>query len=309
MKQGHGGSQKVRQGGATSWKELQRRRARGSRTRTSRKRRLQWIFRSLFFLSLSGLILAGVLIIAYTGKVASSSSLVTEEVEGPGPLTVELETDGVLTEGWLRETFPDLIHQSARRFDVHAARDLVEGHGQVVDARVSVRLPGHLRVKLREREPVLRVRVKNAAGKGELWLLSRDGHFYRGAGYPPDTLRRLPGLTGLKLQASGEGYRPVPFFGEVARLLDLAREGVPSMYRHWRLVDLRDWHPMSPHRSSLIRVRSGHVREIVFSPEDAAEQIERLRLILEHTQREQMGLPRFIDLSFEKEGVVRYEAR
>lgn len=268
---------------------------------------MQWVFRSLFFLSLSGLILAGVLVIAYTSQVRSSLAVEEEEPRST-PLTVELETDGVLTEGWLGETFPELLHQPARQFDVHAARDLVEGHGQVVDARVSLRLPGHLRVELTEREPVLRVRVKNAEGDGELWLLSRDGHFYRGAGYPRDTLRRLPGLTGLKLQASGDGYRAVPFFGEVARLLDLARERVPSMYRHWRLVDLRDWHPMSPHRSSLIRVRSGHVREIVFSPLEAAEQMERLRLILEHTQREQMGLPRFIDLSFEEEGVVRYEA-
>lgn len=255
---------------------------------------------------MSGLILAGILGIIYFGQAVSGPEQEERAAEAQ-ELEVDLETDGVLTASWLRETFPDLVYHDPRNYDVKAARDQLESHGQVLDARVSLRLPRHLRVELSEREPVLRVRVRSGDASGELWLLGRDGHFYQGADYPPDTLRRLPGLAGLRLRAGADGYRPVAFFDEVARLLDLARERVPSMFRHWRLVDLRDWHPLSPHRSSLIRVHSGHVREIIFSPENPERQMERLRSILHHTQREQMGLPRFIDLSFDEEGVVRYE--
>jgi hypothetical protein len=88
--------------------------------------------------------------------------------------------------------------------------------------------------------------------------------------------------------------------------LEYTKVKLPSVYRHWKVVDLSDWDPEQDYRPSLVRIRSAHIEEIVFSTDSIEEQVTRLAGILEHTQRYQMGQPKFIDLSYGEEAVIRY---
>jgi len=82
---------------------------------------------------------------------------------------------------------------------------------------------------------------------------------------------------------------------------------LPAVYRHWRVIDLRDWDPRRDYRPSLVRVKSAQIEEIVFATDGIGEQLRRLGEILEHSQRYQMGQPTHIDLSYSGEAVIRYD--
>ena len=90
-------------------------------------------------------------------------------------------------------------------------------------------------------------------------------------------------------------------------LLDRAKEELPAVYRHWRVVDLGEWNPELDYRPSLVHISSTHIEEITFSTTGIDEQLYRLAEILQRIQRYQLGQPKLIDLSFREEAVIRYK--
>jgi hypothetical protein len=148
--------------------------------------------------------------------------------------------------------------------------------------------------------------VQGDSGQPRTLLVARDGTIYDGALYPVETLRRLPGVTGLRVRKEGDAYAPIPGLEPVAQLLDIAQAQLPALYRHWRVVDLGDWNPDIEYRPSLVKISSSHIDEIVFSTVGIEEQIKRLAGILQHIQRQQLKQPKSIDLSFGEEAVIRY---
>jgi hypothetical protein len=288
----------------SSWRDIQQGAGRGGPkpSRISRQRKLVLLLRSGFVLFMLVAVVSGVLAIRYFSQLSTGRPVPAAAPAGE----LVFQSDGVLSEAWFREKFGGFLLTEVRQVDVGQLKLLLEQEGQVASASVGVRLPRQLVIGIREREPILRVRVRDARNRPQVLLLARDGTLYRGSGYPQETLRRLPGAAGLKLRREGEHYAPIEGIQPVASLLDLAKERLPLIYRHWRVVDLSDWDPSQTFRTSLVRVRSSHIEELVFAGEGLEEQIQQLAGILEHTQRYQMGLPRFIDLSFKDEVVIRY---
>jgi len=287
-----------------SWRDLQKKhRSTKTTTKVARKRRLVMVLRGAFALFILIAIVAGIFGIRYFRQVGAKPPL-------PEPVSVEVEVDfqsnGVLTKEWLETRLGKTLDDDIRGIDVQSVKDQLESEGQVETVMVKVSLPSRLVISLEEREPILRLRVRNSEGIGETLLLARDGILYQGFGYPDETLRRLPGVTGLKLRKSGDGYEQLEGLGSVAYLLDCAKAAIPSVYRHWQVIDLGDWNPELNYRPSLVRIKSSHIEELVFATDGVEDQMERLAGILEHLQRNQMQLPVFIDLSFGSEAVIRY---
>lgn len=287
-----------------SWRDIQQANRRKKSTKAARRRRLLITLRVGMGLLLLAAIGAGILGIHYFSSLTGREE---PSLSAHAMAEVRFQSDGVLTGEWFRERFGEFLRTDVREIDVAALKDRLEEAGQVATASVTVRLPSLLKVRVTERVPILRARVRGRNGRPELLLLARDGTLYGGAGYPEDTLRRLPGVAGLKIHRTGSGFAPVEGIESVAHLLEHAKRTLPSVYRHWRLVDLSDWNPEAPYRPSLVRIRSSHIQELVFSTEDIESQIERLAGILEHTQRYQMGQPVFIDLSYGEEAIIRYD--
>ena len=286
-----------------SWRKIQQGRQRGSTTRTARKRRLLILFRTSLLVLLLITIVAGIVVLRYFGEIVEDASPQVAEQS----LDLEFSSDGVLTEEWFRNRFGGMLYTDIRQIDVGDLKQRLESFGQVAAAAVAVTLPSQLRVELQERVPILRVRLKDADGTAMVLLIARDGTLFDGANYPSETMRRLPGVAGLRLRRGEDGYLPVDGLGQVAELLDLAKSRLPALYRHWRVIDLGDWNPELEYRPSLVRVRSSHIEEIVFSTYGIEDQIARLGGILEHIQRYQLGQPKLIDLSFSEEAVIRYK--
>lgn len=286
-----------------TWRGIQQRNPRKSTGKVVQQRRLQFLLRALLLMLVVMLILAGVFAVRYFSRqlLAEAPVVMAEDA-----YELVFTTDGVLLPDWFRTEYRGWAQRDLREIDVRALKLALEAHGQVASALVKVELPSRLLIDLKERIPLLRVRVRGMDGGSEVYLIGRDGSVYEGAAYPYETLRALPGVAGLKLRRFEGGFLPIEGVDEIAALLETAKDQLPAVYRHWRLVDLSDWTPDAPYRTSLIRIRSTHIREIVFGSGDFSGQIRRLATILESTQRQQIGQPVLIDLSYPEEAVIRY---
>lgn len=286
----------------TSWRNIQQGNRRGKKTtKVARDRHLKLIFKlSLTFLMIIGTV-AGIAYIYYLLKTneKTPAPLVAESVQ------LNFDSDGVLTGKWFRDKYPKILRTDVRSIDVGKLKNDLERLGQVSAAAVAVSLPSTLTVDLLEKEPILRVRIRDAGGNPLTLLVARDGTIYEGALYPLETLRNLPGVMGLRIQKDGDGYRPISGLEDVAALLDIAKARIPAVYRHWRVVDLSDWNPDETYRPSLVKVQSSGIEEIVFSTTGIDVQIEQLSGILQRIQRYQQPLPKSIDLSYGDKAVIR----
>lgn len=286
----------------TSWRNIQQgnRRTRKT-TKVARDRHLKFLFKASVTVLLIIGTLAGMAYIYYMLKNNSESpaALAAESVR------LNFDSDGVLTANWFRDNYPKTLRTDVRELDVSELKQSLELRGQVSAAAVAVSLPSTLTVDLLEKEPILRVRIRDAQGNPLTLLVARDGTIYKGALYPPETLRNLPGVMGLRIQKDGNGYAPITGLEDVATLLDVAKARIPAVYRHWRVVDLSDWNPDESYRPSLVKVQSSGIEEIVFSTTGIDTQIEQLSGILQHVQRYQQPLPKSIDLSYGDKAVIR----
>lgn len=288
---------------AASWRTIKQGSRRAVNTQALQHRRLKFLLRLLVVLFAVLAILAGLFSLRYFGeKLQKVTILDPTQPE----LELDFRTDGVLQPSWFMEAFAEWVQRDVRDVDVRALKDELERYGQVADALVKVELPSSLVVEIEERIPLLRVRARGESGRAQMYLIARDGTLYGGEGYPVETLRALPGVAGLKLRRLQGDFVPIEGIEQIADLLESAKDQLPAVFRHWRLLDLSDWDPTAPYRTSLIRVRSTHVQEIIFGTADFEGQIKRLATILESIQRQQIGQPAFIDLSYPEEAVIRY---
>ncbi len=288
----------------SSWRHLQKKQNRGKvTTKVARKRRLVILLRAALTLLLVIAIAAGLVAVRFfAGEIKKEPVQVAF-----GNTDLEFSSDGVLTRHWFSGSFPDIMATDIRDINVQDLTERLEAKGQVSKAQVTVQLPSVLIVKLKERQPILRMRLRDSSGSPITLLVARDGHIYQGSNYPKDTLAHLPGVTGLRVKQDSNGYLPITGLEPVAHLLDLAREKLPAVFAHWRLIDLTDWNPDVDYRPSLLKVTSAHIDEIIFSTNGLEEQISQLGGILERLDRYQMGQPKSIDLSFGDEAVIRWE--
>jgi len=288
-----------------TWKDIQKNSKRTGSTRAARKRKMTLFVRfSIAALMTTGLA-AGVLGMRYwqeskSEKISLSSQIVSTKS------FLEFETNGVLTANWARSYFAEFLKQDVRNLDLDSVKLHAEGFKQIKSAAIEIQLPHTLVVHLKERDPVLRTRVRNPDGKSEVLLIARDGAVYNGLNYPKETVKRLPGAMGLTLRKSGEQWLPVAGMPAVAEFLDEASQAVPSLYRQWRMVDLSQWTSEQNLNSDLIRVSTGESKQIIFSMNGFQKQLTRLAQIVNHSHRYRMGFPHKIDLSFGEEAVTNF---
>lgn len=221
---------------------------------------------------------------------------------------VEFETDGVLTREWFLQTYRQPLENPLLHLDLQAIQTALLANGQIITAELSVALPDRLKVKLRERQPVLRVRLLSPAdGKPTDWLVADDGRIYQGELYPRDMLAGLPYLKGVKLVRSGDRFRPLEYMEPVAELLRTCRLQMPLVYRTFKAVSLEYYEGREASPEAIILIESKAVPELVFSPRDIKPQLERLDGVIEHALKKKMKALRRIDLSFPDKAIVRMD--
>ncbi len=215
-------------------------------------------------------------------KVSLSTDPIDITGVGPSVNQVIFKTDGVLTRRWFGNWFGPLRSRTLMQLDISRIRKELEAEPQVNQARVRRKFPSSMVVEIKEKQPVLvlRLRAKNNGFRD--WMVADDGSLYLGTGYPAATLSLLPSLSIkpslLRLNPDGAGYCKLDGIPKVAPLLALARKDYPEFYRDWQIVSYE--RPDQTDPGAHVLVRSGKVSSIRFAPNDYKAQMQRLKYLL-----------------------------
>ncbi len=267
----------------SNWRGIQQRFSGRAVTTHARKRRwminLKILGVVVVFAALCGAGYAGI-------QYLQSESFARLMAGGSEPVrNVYLQSDGVLDEQWLNEriSLPKNIELMAVDIDA-IQRDLAED-GQVRSVLVERVFPDSLRIRVTERQPVLRMVLQDASGRKFLRLISREGDIYAGKCYPADTIRSMPFVSGVALQRKGMAdYEPLEGVGPVADFLQRARALMPERWQHWNSISLERYDPEGLSHTSSLVVTTDSNMEIIFSPNDVDEQLARLEAILSRVE-------------------------
>ncbi len=233
--------------------------------------------------------------------VEEGSKKITSIIPSSPVETVDVSTDGVISETWVLDRIDLPAGQPLMDVDIHALKEDLERHRQIRRAVVSRRLPDRLVITLEERIPMLRMAARDSEGRRLNLLVAEDGTIYQGVGYNRAFLGSLPYISGVQVRREGGGFRRLEGMEPVADLLALARSEAPNLYASWEVVSCADL--------PLIKIRSDEITEIVFRNEDFVEQIKRLQALLLHKQREMSGMPYGrVDLSLGRDADVPVSA-
>lgn len=300
----HKGSTSAR--GEQSWRSL----AGGSRNRriqspAARKRRFIRIGKILAAMLLFALIIggtAGAVVALMQREAPLQVTTPSKPVE-----RILFDTDGVLPDNWLGTVIELRRGLSLMEIDIHEMKRRLETHGQVKSASVERVFPDALKIRVREREPVLRMRVAGAGDQTELRIVARDGAIYEGVGYPEASLRRMPYLVPYR-QADGR-IHPMRGIERVAELLEITRRTQPNFFRTWQIVSLKYYSGDPDLPGQVIEVQTSRVPRIIFGLKtDFAQQLDRLGVVLNYVQSRGNPALKRIDLSLRESAAVQFES-
>ena len=223
------------------------------------------------------------------------------DITGPGVAIskVAFETDGVLSDRWFMNWFGPLRGRSLMDLDIDKIHGDLMTEDQISFARVTREFPDVLRIELKERQPLLVLRLGSKDGKVRDWLVSGDGTLYLGTGYPRSTLSHLPSLsidpTQIRSRKDGNGYERLTGIPLVAPLLELVRSEYPAIYQDWKVVSYE--RPDEDDPGAHVMVRSGKVQKLRFSPRNYHIQMRHLHYLLLEPDLRRRKVIESIDLS------------
>ena len=287
-----------------TWRSIQQSFGRRPLTPAARRQRRRHFIKTFLVVGL----LLGIIAASIFGLCVARRNYDHEAIFGPAHRVwnIAFHSDGVLTKAWFDEIYP--LHPGGRMLEinVHKIKSRLEAFGQVKKVSASLQLPDRLEVVVEEREPILRARLKGYPAGKNLVLIARDGVIYRGVGYPPGMLARLPYIDGVRFIKKKMGFKPVAGMNEVGDLLMLARRMVPEIYETFEVVSCGKFKGDTGAMDALIEVRSGQLGRITFLPGDFEGQLARLAEIVQYSAaRRKPGIER-VDLSLGGQVVVQY---
>ncbi|NDH00322.1 MAG: FtsQ-type POTRA domain-containing protein [Opitutae bacterium] len=283
----------------SSWRNLKKSSVRKSTSVIATRRRLGQVGRILFILSFCTLVFFAV---EYSStNSAAHGPLAQNDFTGPSmPVDrILFKSDGVLSQKWFLSWMGPLRNLSLAEVDLKKLHQHLLKEKQITDVSVRRTFPSTLEISIKEREPLLVLRLRDKKDGFKDWLISADGSFYEGSGYSSRVLKSLPSLkvaSSLIMKSSENGsYEKLKDMPNVSPLLELARSEYPEIYRDWSVVSYTRPNEKDP--GACITVKSKRVGSIRFHPSDYASQLRRLRYLLEEPKFLQASHIRSIDLS------------
>ena len=305
MKRRGSGEDEFSASGAQSWRALGGAGG-GVPSKRSRQRRRRRVL-AVAACGVLLLVLAGALAALTFGSGDGRGGSRSAELAPPSKPVERIifETDGMLPDAWLRSVLDLAPGTKMLQADLGRLEARLEAEKQVKSATVERVFPSDLRIRVKERVPVLRMVTESRDGRRRVRLVARDGTLYSGVGYPEGMLRRLPYLR--PYQRPEGGVLPLAGMETVAAFLETARRDYPELYRRWRVVSLEDYSGSPDLPGELIAVRSASGPRVLFDAGGSPDrQLKRLRYILDYARRRNLPPVERIDLSLRGSAAVQF---
>jgi len=281
-----------------TWRNLKPSFSRKSNSRIVARKRWAYVARLIF--GTSFIIFIFSFLFLQLGKSASTE-MGKKDYTGPAmPINqVIFHSSGPLNKEWFLNWLGPLRGSSLVEVDLGKLHQNLLNEEQILSARITRNFPSTLNVEIKEHLPLLVLRLRDKK-RGHLdWLVSSNGTLYRGEGYSNGMLKLIPSLnipsSLIEKTPDQKGFKKLKGIPVVAPLLELARRDYPELYRDWSVVSFNRPYDKDPGAS--ITVKSNRVKSIRFNPSNYADQLKRLRYLLDEPNFSQASSIHSIDLS------------
>ncbi|GAB4278336.1 MAG TPA: hypothetical protein DIU37_00155 [Opitutae bacterium] len=298
---------KSRTGAAASWKAIKQTRRKRATTFKARLRRLKTLAKVSAFLAM----VAVVALIVFGSFLLIKTATDRFYISGPSESLqkIAFHTNGVLNDVWLRSQFNPKRTTSLMDVDILRLKAKLESEGQVRQAKIERQFPATLAITLSEYQPVAKVAVRTKKRKVRQYLVSAEGIVYEGLGYPQPVLDAIPFLEGVALHKTKNGYRPIRGMDALSDLLERARRDKPNLYSNWKVASFRNFSGDPDEVGATIVIKTQNVGQVVFSPNNFEEQLDRLDYIVHYVQEQNIRSVQKIDLTLDDHAAVQIAVR
>lgn len=284
----------------SSWKDLVPKKSRRSASRSAIRK--HWNFGLKIFSIMIILGLVGMVALVSEKNLGYTSAVIQFRGVASPVQNIVFTSNGALNSEWFNNWFGPIRNRTLMELDIAKVHDDLIKEQQIISATIKRIFPATLSISIKERQPLLVLRLKNKSKGYQDLLVGRDGVLYEGSGYGSSSLAMLPSLrispNQLKKSPDSSGYEPLVGMVRVAPLLELARREYPDLYRNWRVVSYERPNDMDP--GAHVLVQSGRIGKIRFSPNSYANQLKRLRYLLMEPKFRKSKKIRSIDLSHDR---------
>ena len=270
---------KKTQASKISWKPIPQKAGKQSITRESKIVRMRRLFQFATISLGAGSVVLGLSLLGYyfinTPKAPAIHSAAASFIG------LDIETDGVLPPSWIEFRMGLEQNLGLMQIDMSRLKATLERFPQIKEASIEREFPSILRVRVRERFPVFRMKVKKENGESQMLLVDAEGFVFRNIKFQDHLISRLPYLAKVDLHRNGNGYHPIRSVPCLSELFHVARRDFPELAREWRVVYADQLIMAETFTKGYIRVMSRGVKEILFSPQNFGKQLENLQYILD----------------------------
>jgi hypothetical protein len=282
-----------------SWRNLKPSSARKSSSRIVARKRFVTFARVFVYLIIASGIAGSVV---YQQLRQPNSNVVGQsDYTGPSiPIQrIDFRSDGVLNDKWFLNWMGPIRGLSLAQVNLVKLQHNLLQEDQIIEVKVKRNFPSTLQVFVKERVPLLVLRLRDNQLEFRDWLVSSDGLLYEGSGYSTAMMNLLPSLKipGALIQKkdNNRGYKKLEGIPVIAPLLELARSEYPEIFRDWTVVSYN--RPSDKDPGANVTVKSRRIGTIRFNPSDYSSQLKRLRYLLDEPKFLQASFIRSIDLS------------
>lgn len=218
------------------------------------------------------------------------------------------KTNGFLSESYVRRQLALPADIGLLELDLQAMKQGLEALPQVKSVSLEKELPDKLILSLTEYQPLARLAIRTKDKKTKILFLAEEGHIFEPA-YLPKSLQKLPWLEGISLHAqpnASMGFEPLLELASLEPLLSYARQYKPKLYAQFKKINCQQLDKRFDAPWSCIHIHTSQWGEWVFATHDYPKQLERLELILNELAKRPSKRVKTIDLSLDKQAVVRF---